>query len=72
MLRLTINGQRPMLLSSTVRGDNATLICDLTNPDLSDESGAVLLAHDLIHVRRARFLWRGTSYERLLVEVARA
>jgi glycogen debranching enzyme len=64
---LTIAGARPMLLSSTVREDNGSLTCDLTNPDLTDASGAVVLAHDLVHVRRARFLWRGTCYERLLV-----
>src|SRR3954449_8713504 len=33
-LSLTINGKRPMLLSSTLRDDNAALTCDLTNPDL--------------------------------------
>lgn len=66
-LNLTLNGERPILLSSNVRGDNATLVCDLTNPDLQDESGTVALPHDLIHVRRTRFLWRGASYERLLV-----
>src|SRR3954463_243047 len=33
-LYLTIEGVRPMLLSSTVRDDNATMTCDLTNPDL--------------------------------------
>ena len=31
--QLTLNGQRPILLSSTVRDDNAVLICDLTNPE---------------------------------------
>jgi len=36
---LTINGERPMLLSSTPRDDNAALIFDLTNPDLYDAEG---------------------------------
>src|SRR3954451_3283004 len=31
-LFLTIGGRRPLLLSSTLRDDNATLTCDLTNP----------------------------------------
>jgi glycogen debranching enzyme len=66
-LSLTLNGERPILLSSNVRSDNATLVCDLTNPDLCDETAAVTLPHDLLHVRRTRFLWRGASYERLLV-----
>ena len=64
---LTINGERPMLLSSTPRDDNAALIFDLTNPDLYDAEGARVLEHDLIHIRRLRFLWNGGCYERLAV-----
>jgi glycogen debranching enzyme len=66
-LHLTINGKRPMLLSSTLRDDNATLTCDLTNPDLFDEKGKLTLEHDLIHMRRTRFLWNAGFYERLAV-----
>src|SRR3954451_6414684 len=53
-LYLTIEGARPMLLSSTLRDDddNATLTCDLTNPDIYDGSGRLALRHDLIHIRR--------------------
>src|SRR5690349_12303625 len=61
---LTIEGQRPLLLSSTLRDDNATLSCDLTNPDLHGSDGALLLEHDRIHVRRARYLWNDAFYER--------
>jgi glycogen debranching enzyme len=64
---LTINGRRPLLLSSTLRDDNATLTCDLTNPDLFDEKGKLALGHDLIHLRRTRFLWKARCYERLSV-----
>ncbi|MBB3452713.1 glycogen debranching enzyme [Rhizobium sp. BK313] len=67
-LFLTINGKRPMLLSSTLRDDNATMTCDLTNPDLFDEKGKLVLAHDLIHIRRTRFLWNQHCYERLAVK----
>ncbi len=66
-LYLTINGKRPMLLSSTLRDDNATLTCDLTNPDLFDERGKLTLGHDLIHLRRSRFLWNARCYERLAI-----
>jgi len=66
-LFLTIDGKRPMLLSSTLRDDNAVLTCDLTNPDLYDAAGRVWLDHDLIHLRRSRFLWNATSFERVLV-----
>ncbi|MDQ0559063.1 glycogen debranching enzyme [Rhizobium mesoamericanum] len=65
---LTINRQRPMLLSSTLRDDNATLTCDLTNPDLFDDKDRLVLGHDLIHLRRSRFLWNGHCHERLTVK----
>ncbi|MDJ1157536.1 amylo-alpha-1,6-glucosidase [Chelatococcus sp. SYSU_G07232] len=66
-LCLTVQGARPLLLSSTLRDDNATLTCDLTNPDLFDAEGRLALEHDLIHIRRSRFLWRATCFERLAV-----
>ncbi|MBB3644452.1 glycogen debranching enzyme [Rhizobium sp. BK619] len=66
-LYLTITGQRPMLLSSTLRDDNATLTCDLTNPDQFDDKGRLVLGHDTIHLRRSRFLWNACCYERLAV-----
>jgi glycogen debranching enzyme len=66
-LFLTVDGQRPLLLSSVLRDDNATLTCDLTNPDLYDAAGHLCVAHDLIHIRRSRFLWNGSCFERLMV-----
>ncbi len=63
-LVLLIHGERPILLSSTLRDDNATLTCDLSNPDLADAAGQIILEHDLLHVRRSRFLWKGACYER--------
>jgi glycogen debranching enzyme len=65
-LYLTLNGARPMLLSSSLRDDNAALICDLANPDLIGEDGQ-LLEHDRLHIRRVRALWEGAAYERLVV-----
>lgn len=65
-LDLLINDCRPMLLSSTLRDDNGTLTVDLTNPDLivgREQS----LKHDVIHLRRSRFLWAGNCHERLFV-----
>lgn len=63
---LTIGGARPMLLSSTLGSDNATLTCDLTNPDLFEE-GELALEHDVIHLRRSRFLSQASCFERLVV-----
>jgi glycogen debranching enzyme len=65
-LSLSICDMRPMLLSSTMRDDNAALTCDLTNPDLYDGEH-VVLEHDLIHLRRVKYLWKGASFERLAI-----
>jgi glycogen debranching enzyme len=61
---LMIGGLRPLLLSSTLRSDNESLTCDLTNPDIH-ERGQLALEHDIIHIRRTKFLWQGSAYERL-------
>ena len=60
---LTMGGARPMLLSATLRDDNALLTCDLSNPDLPDGEGHI--EHDRIHIRRSRFLWNGACMERI-------
>lgn len=66
-LYLTVNGMRPILLSSALRDDNAMLTCDLANPDFVGEDGRVTVEHDLIHLRRTRFLWKGAVYERITI-----
>ncbi|WP_029032081.1 glycogen debranching N-terminal domain-containing protein [Salinarimonas rosea] len=64
---LRIDGRRPILLSSIVRDDNAALIFDLTNPDIGDDRGDTVLEHDLVHVRRTKFLFEATAFERISV-----
>lgn len=64
-LYLTINSMRPMLLSSALRDDNTLLTCDLTNPDFYGEDGRVAIEHDLLHMRRTRFLHEAAIYERI-------
>jgi glycogen debranching enzyme len=64
---MTIDGARPILLSSTLRDDNSLLTCDLANPDLADARGQMALQHDRIHIRRSRFLWNGASFERIAI-----
>jgi glycogen debranching enzyme len=67
-LYLTLSGKRPLLLTSALRDDNAVLTCDLTNPDFyGDGQDQLELDHDLIHIRRSRFLWQASCYERLAV-----
>ncbi|HSL04588.1 MAG TPA: amylo-alpha-1,6-glucosidase [Nitrospiraceae bacterium] len=63
---LTINGERPLLLSSTVNEDNVLLSVDLTNPNLTHK-GQVEIAGGALHLSRTRFLWQGLCFERLQV-----
>jgi glycogen debranching enzyme len=65
-LDLFLNGQRPLLLSSDMREDNATLTCDLTNPDLYD-GGTLVLEHDLVHIRRSCFVFDAACHQRLAI-----
>src|SRR5579863_8831470 len=54
-LLLTVEGSRPLLLSSSVSADNVALVVDLTNPDLR-EKGRSWLARDTVHIRRTLML----------------
>ena len=64
---VTLYGARPILLSSNLRDDNATMTCDLSNPDLYDGEGHLRLEHDRLHLRRSRFLWNAACFERLSI-----
>ncbi|MCD6041136.1 MAG: amylo-alpha,6-glucosidase, partial [Burkholderiales bacterium] len=61
-LLFTLEGRRPLMLSSTVQTDNVTLDVDLTNPDIFSD-GELALAKDTFHVARAKFLWQSSCYE---------
>jgi glycogen debranching enzyme len=63
--QLSLNGERPILLSSTVRDDNAVLLCDLTNPEIEATRDGPAVPQDLLHLRRTRYLWNGRTLERL-------
>ena len=62
--RLRLNGVRPLLLSSRVKDDNDLFCADLTNPDIPLDEEHVL-ARDLVHLFRARFIWDSTWHERI-------
>src|SRR5260370_23237879 len=55
-----------LLLSSTVRDDNALLAVDLTNSDLDLPSGETL-PRGALHIYRTKFLWKNACQE--LVEI---
>jgi glycogen debranching enzyme len=61
-LVLRLNGERPLLLSSTVRDDNSVLAVDLTNADVY-ENGVVTIQRGTLHLFRSKFLWNGICYE---------
>lgn len=65
-LQLLIDGQRPLFLSSAVENDNVILTVDLSNPDIY-QGTAIVLPREILHIRRSKFLWQGTCYERIAI-----
>jgi glycogen debranching enzyme len=63
-MELTLNGLKPLLLSSFPREDNQMIIVDLTNPDLSLENKDAVL-RGTIHILRSKFLWQGAYHEKI-------
>src|SRR5690625_4772660 len=66
-LELAIEGQRPLLLSSTLQDDNIVLTVDLTNPDIFDGDD-LRIGQDSLHLLRSRFILKGRLYERIRLE----
>lgn len=66
LLRLEIEGCRPLLLSSTVQNNNALLTVDLTNPDIYVGNDLVL-PRDSVHLLRSKFLWASACYEAIVL-----
>ncbi len=64
---LSLGTYRPMLLSATIKEDNALFTVDLTNPDLILE-GQRPIPRGTLHICRTRFLWQGTCHERIRVQ----
>lgn len=63
---LLLEGERPLLLSSTVHSAGALLIVDLTNPDI--KRGDVLaIPHGSLHLQRTLLLHDGVLRQRIKV-----
>jgi glycogen debranching enzyme len=62
---LRLDGRRPLLLSSTIKDDNALLAVDLMNPDLV--RNGTLIPRGTLHIDRARVLLDGACHERIRV-----
>lgn len=65
-LQLLLFKQRPLLLSSAIDEDNVVLTVDLSNPDVYLD-GNIILPRETLHIRRSRFIWNSTCYERVAV-----
>ena len=57
-----INGERPLLLSSTISENNEILTVDLTNPEMITREG-VVIPQSKIHIFRTKYLRQGQCYE---------
>jgi glycogen debranching enzyme len=65
-LTLKLGKDRPLLLSSTVREDNAVLAVDATNPDFWRDS-EITIPRGTIHIYRSKVLWDKACHERLRI-----
>jgi len=65
-LGLSLWNDRPGLLSSTFRADNAVFAVDLTNPDVCRD-GTMIVPRGTLYLLRTKFLWQGACYERLCI-----
>jgi glycogen debranching enzyme len=63
---MLINGERPLLLSSTVTRNNEMLAVDLTNPDFF-EGERLVLERDTLHLLRRKVLSAGGCFEEMVV-----
>jgi glycogen debranching enzyme len=64
-LALRLGPHAPLLLSSSVRHDNALVAVDLTNPDIGGD--AVVIPRGTLHLARTIALWDGMLQERLRI-----
>src|SRR5258707_4244379 len=64
---MVLNDVQPLLLGSNLRDDNSALTVDLTNSDVY-RGGRLVLQKDNLHIVRSIFLWRGTAYQRIVLQ----
>ncbi|HWC73781.1 MAG TPA: amylo-alpha-1,6-glucosidase [Gemmatimonadales bacterium] len=61
-----LGSYRPLLLSSTVKEDNALMTVDLTNPDVA-QPNSIVVPRGTLHVFRSKLVWDGTCYDHLRI-----
>jgi glycogen debranching enzyme len=63
-MELMIEGQRPLILSSSLKEENEIITCDLTNPDF-DLGNNFLLEKGTLHIHRTKFMWDSSCFENI-------
>lgn len=63
---LRLGRERPLMLSSNVRQDNALLAVDLTNPDIF-EGERLAATRDSVHLARTVFIWDRACHVQLTI-----
>ena len=64
LFELTIEGNRPLLLSSVLEDDNASLTVALTNPEIR-HGDLLVIPRDVVAIDRTKLLFQGSCYERI-------
>ena len=65
-LAFTVEGERPLLLSSVMQDDNGALSVDMTTPDIRlDAHDETSIPRELIALERTKFLFKGSCYDRI-------
>src|SRR5260370_12228684 len=65
-LVLYLGNSRPLLLTSTISGDNFLFSADLTNVDILDDD-EVAIPRGTLHLHRSKFLWNGIYYDKFRI-----
>src|SRR5262245_62716852 len=63
-LALRIEGQRPLMLDSSIKDDNVLFTVDLMNADVW-RSNEVVIPRGGLHLERSKVLWQATCFERV-------
>jgi glycogen debranching enzyme len=64
-LALRLGPHVPLLLSSSVKHDNALVAVDLTNPDIGGD--VIMIPRGTLHLSRTIVLWEGALQERIRI-----
>jgi glycogen debranching enzyme len=67
MLRLRVQGKRPLLLSSSMTRSNVLLQVELANPDLYEAREMISVPYGTVHIARSKFCDSASLFERIVL-----